>query len=370
MIRNSALLWVLLSNAAAAQTRPAWDGAFTAAQADRGRAAYRESCARCHGPELAGGESTPPLAGSAFLAQWSGKSALELLDRTRRTMPTDNPAGLERAAVCRHRGLPARRQPLPCRRDRTRRRDGAQRSRGVLPNGATTAATPAARNTSPLGPDQRFQREQAAYRLVVESEEFRTVGRIQLGSHAPDGGRPPVRHRRARGATRSRSTPRPARLCGCTGSMKGRAARRWRARTIAAWRIGVRERRTHPADLARLPIDCARRPHRPRHSWLRQGRHRRSLGGSRPRRGQAGRDRLVVARHRGARRDRGRRGPASRHCAALEEERPRLHPRVRRPHRQAALDLPHHSAARRVRPPDLGETVPGSTPATPAHGVR
>src|ERR1035438_4540260 len=90
MIRNSALLWVLLSNAAAAQTRPAWDGAFTAAQADRGRAAYLESCTRCHGPELAGGESTPPLAGSGFLAQWSGKSALELLDRTRRTMPTDN----------------------------------------------------------------------------------------------------------------------------------------------------------------------------------------------------------------------------------------------------------------------------------------
>src|ERR1035441_5192329 len=94
MIRNSALVWVLLSNAAAAQTRPAWDGAFAAAQADRGRAAYLGSCARCHGPELAGGESTPPLAGSGFLAQWSGKSALELLDRTRRTMPTDNPAGL------------------------------------------------------------------------------------------------------------------------------------------------------------------------------------------------------------------------------------------------------------------------------------
>src|ERR1700674_3735038 len=80
MIRNPALLWVLLSVAAA--------------QADRGRAAYRENCARCHGPDLAGGESTPPLAGSGFLALWSGKSALDLLDRTRRTMPTDTPAGL------------------------------------------------------------------------------------------------------------------------------------------------------------------------------------------------------------------------------------------------------------------------------------
>ena len=79
MLRNSALLWVLLSNAAAARPVPAWDGAFTAAQADRGRAAYLESCARCHGPELAGGESTPPLAASGFLAQWCGLSALLLL---------------------------------------------------------------------------------------------------------------------------------------------------------------------------------------------------------------------------------------------------------------------------------------------------
>ena len=38
MIRTTALLLVL-SSAAAAQTRPAWDGAFSATQADRGRAA-------------------------------------------------------------------------------------------------------------------------------------------------------------------------------------------------------------------------------------------------------------------------------------------------------------------------------------------
>jgi quinoprotein glucose dehydrogenase len=94
MTRNSALLCALLSVAALAQTRPAWDGVFSATQADRGRAAYREQCARCHGPDLAGGESTPPLAGAAFLAQWKSKTATDLLDRTRRTMPTDNPGGL------------------------------------------------------------------------------------------------------------------------------------------------------------------------------------------------------------------------------------------------------------------------------------
>ena len=94
MTQNPALLCLLLSVAAYAQTRPAWDGAFTSVQADRGRAAYGENCARCHGPELAGAENTPSLSGSGFLAHWNGKSALDLLDRTRRTMPTDNPGGL------------------------------------------------------------------------------------------------------------------------------------------------------------------------------------------------------------------------------------------------------------------------------------
>jgi len=94
MIRPPALLWVLACLSAAAQTRPAWDGVFSAAQAARGRTAYNENCARCHGPDLSGGESTPPLTGVAFLAGWRGKSALDLLNRTRSTMPTDNPGGL------------------------------------------------------------------------------------------------------------------------------------------------------------------------------------------------------------------------------------------------------------------------------------
>ncbi len=94
MLRFSIAMGSLLVLTAAAQPGPKWDGAFSPAQADRGRAAYRENCARCHGPELAGGESSPPLSGVPFLAKWAGKSVADLLDRTRRTMPTDNPGGL------------------------------------------------------------------------------------------------------------------------------------------------------------------------------------------------------------------------------------------------------------------------------------
>jgi mono/diheme cytochrome c family protein len=88
------LVGLAVSAIAWAQTRPAWDGTYTAAQAQRGQAIYRESCARCHGQDLSGGENSPALTGSEFLTKWSDKTATQLLDRTRRTMPTDNPGGL------------------------------------------------------------------------------------------------------------------------------------------------------------------------------------------------------------------------------------------------------------------------------------
>jgi quinoprotein glucose dehydrogenase len=88
------LTFSLLPAAALAQQRPSWDGAFAAAQAGSGQQLYREECLRCHGPTLAGGESAPELAGAAFLARWRGKSPGDLLERTRKTMPTDNPGGL------------------------------------------------------------------------------------------------------------------------------------------------------------------------------------------------------------------------------------------------------------------------------------
>ena len=56
-------------------------------------------------------------------------------------------------------------------------------------------------------------------------------------------------------------------------------------------------------------------------------------------------------------RRRHRRGAHARQRAAHERERQRLRPRVRRPHGQAPLDLPHHSAAGRVRERDLGERL-------------
>ena len=61
-------------------------GPYTAAQAASGRAAYQTSCAACHAPDLTGREG-PQLAGATFLNQWGDKTAAELINFMRATMP-------------------------------------------------------------------------------------------------------------------------------------------------------------------------------------------------------------------------------------------------------------------------------------------
>ena len=77
-----------------------WDGVFTEAQADRGRAAYPGACGLCHGRRLNGApddpdmQSTPPLARARFLRNWDRRSLATLFEYTRATMPEDNPGSL------------------------------------------------------------------------------------------------------------------------------------------------------------------------------------------------------------------------------------------------------------------------------------
>jgi mono/diheme cytochrome c family protein len=77
-----------------------WDGVFTAAQADRGRAAYTGPCDRCHGYLLDGASDdpdmlpAPPVAGAKFLRRWNGRSLGALVDYVRVTMPSNNPGYL------------------------------------------------------------------------------------------------------------------------------------------------------------------------------------------------------------------------------------------------------------------------------------
>ena len=54
--------------------QPAQTGVFTAEQAAAGRAAYQTTCAGCHMPDLGGRNEAPQLAGSNFMSTWRTRS--------------------------------------------------------------------------------------------------------------------------------------------------------------------------------------------------------------------------------------------------------------------------------------------------------
>jgi mono/diheme cytochrome c family protein len=101
MLRPSFAVWSIaagimaFSGAIVSKAQPGdrtvWSGVYTAEQADRGEAAYRESCAVCHGEDLAGIDVAPPLVGSTFLNNWNNTSAGDLHTRIKTTMPLGAP---------------------------------------------------------------------------------------------------------------------------------------------------------------------------------------------------------------------------------------------------------------------------------------
>jgi mono/diheme cytochrome c family protein len=67
---------------------------YTADQAKRGEAIYKEQCSACHGDNLEGSGPMPPLAGKDFLANWQGKTVGDLYEKTSTTMPASAPGTL------------------------------------------------------------------------------------------------------------------------------------------------------------------------------------------------------------------------------------------------------------------------------------
>lgn len=77
-----------------AQGKTTLDGVYSEAQAGRGAKIYADSCAGCHGDDLAGGGQTPALAGKEFNVDWNDLAMSDLFDRTHGTMPADKPGTL------------------------------------------------------------------------------------------------------------------------------------------------------------------------------------------------------------------------------------------------------------------------------------
>ncbi len=61
---TAAAMWALGGPAGAQTLFDSGNVSFTAMQASRGRTAYGESCAACHGPNLNDGQFAPPVKGS------------------------------------------------------------------------------------------------------------------------------------------------------------------------------------------------------------------------------------------------------------------------------------------------------------------
>jgi len=73
-----------------------WDGIYSAEQARKGEALYRQECASCHGEKLEGRGQAPPLTGADFIMDWNGMTVGDLFEKMQTSMPADQPGHLSR----------------------------------------------------------------------------------------------------------------------------------------------------------------------------------------------------------------------------------------------------------------------------------
>ncbi len=76
-----------------------WDSVYSAAQAGRGEATFRKTCATCHGDSLQGIDDAAPLTGKEFHKSWDGNSLSAIFTKINNDMPSDNPGTLTKPQV-------------------------------------------------------------------------------------------------------------------------------------------------------------------------------------------------------------------------------------------------------------------------------
>jgi mono/diheme cytochrome c family protein len=68
-----------------------WNGVFTAAQVERGKADFEKSCSNCHVSDLSGSVRAPALRGQRFMQNWQNGSVGVLFTKIRDSMPANYP---------------------------------------------------------------------------------------------------------------------------------------------------------------------------------------------------------------------------------------------------------------------------------------
>jgi mono/diheme cytochrome c family protein len=97
LVMAGAVAWAQAPQRPAALATPAKTAPmYTEAQARRGEALYKENCAFCHGPALAGTDYAPPLTAAILGAKWGGRPLSELFDYQQVFMPWNSPGGFSR----------------------------------------------------------------------------------------------------------------------------------------------------------------------------------------------------------------------------------------------------------------------------------
>ena len=110
----------LLGAAGTQAARTVWDGVYTEAQAERGRASYKQTCLSCHRDDLRGDSTAPSLVGESFLFLWGDMQVGELSARIQKVMPPERPGSLPAqdytdivAFILQQNGFPAGSGELP-----------------------------------------------------------------------------------------------------------------------------------------------------------------------------------------------------------------------------------------------------------------
>ncbi len=118
---RSLLLVLLTAIAVRAEQTTTKDGIYTAAQSERAKVVWAKACAACHTlGTLSTSTKGAPLTGDAFFKKWAGKSAYELINIIKTTMPedfsmdlTDAEAADVTALIFQENGFPAGDKELP-----------------------------------------------------------------------------------------------------------------------------------------------------------------------------------------------------------------------------------------------------------------
>lgn len=88
-----------------APTKSVWDGVYSVEQAEKGAAAYKASCAECHGADFMGDGFAPALAGADFQGNWNDLTVGDLFERIRVSMPPSGASSVtpeEKADIVAH----------------------------------------------------------------------------------------------------------------------------------------------------------------------------------------------------------------------------------------------------------------------------